>query len=171
MGKKYIRRVQTAVNILINCGEEFLLLKRAANKRVDPSRLNGVGGRLEEGETFIEAAVREIEEEAGYSIKQKDLIFKGILKMEGGYPEDWIMCFFLAKVGSKKIPKGSKIKDGKLLWIHKDKVLDSGYELVDDLNYTWKDIVDKKTIFFASATFNDYEKVESISVSKLNMLQ
>jgi hypothetical protein len=44
---KYIRKVQTSVTNFIYCGDDYLFLKRNLNKRVDPGRLNGVGGRLE----------------------------------------------------------------------------------------------------------------------------
>ena len=61
------------------------------------------------------------------------------------------MCFFKITVPSKHIPLGNETNDGKLLWIHKDKVLDSGYELVDDLNYCFKDVVEgKKTFLYHS---------------------
>ncbi|OGL37522.1 hypothetical protein A3E49_03825 [Candidatus Saccharibacteria bacterium RIFCSPHIGHO2_12_FULL_49_19] len=56
---------------LINDRGEYLLVKRA----VDPGKglWDLPGGFVEEGETFEENAVREVQEELGLSIKQGDL--------------------------------------------------------------------------------------------------
>lgn len=166
MEKKYVRKVQTAVNVFINCGNEYLMLKRSENKKVDPGRLNGIGGRLESGENFLDACIREVWEETDYKITSNNLKFSGVIRIEGGYSEDWLMCFFKCRIENKEIPKGNNTEDGKLLWINKDKVLDSEYDLIDDLKYTWKDILAEK-IFFANAKFNKSGKLESISISKL----
>ena len=91
-----------------------------------------------------------------------------IFRLEGGYHEDWVMCFFKILVPSKSIPrKFWETDDGKLIWLHKDKVLDSEYELVDDLNYCFKDIVEGKYLLFGSAQVNAKEKIEKISISRL----
>ena len=165
--ENYSRQVQTAVNVFIYYGDEYLMLQRSPKKRVDPNKLNGIGGRLELKENFLDCAVREIYEEAGIIIKQEELEFCGLSKLELGYSEDWFMSLFRVKVESKKLPKGSEIEDGKLIWINKDKVLDSGYEVVEDLAYLWKDIVEGTHIFFANFQFNSDEKIESVSLSKI----
>ena len=161
----YSRMVQTAVVVFIFNKDEYLMLKRSPNNRIDPNKLNGVGGRVEKGENFLEAAVREIKEETGYVILPSNLHFCGITRLEGGYDEDWIMCLFKCSVNSKSIPKGEDTDDGKLVWIHKDKVLDSNYELISDLKYIWKDIVEEN-LFFANAQINNNEEVDKISISK-----
>lgn len=164
---KYTRLVQTSVTIFIHCGDDYLFLKRSSHKRIDPGRLNGIGGKLEPGEDFGAAAIRETEEETGYKVQLSDLQLVTIGKLEGGYAEDWLMCNFKVQVSTKNIPLGTQTKDGELMWIHKDKVLDSGYELVDDLNYIFKDIVEGKNIVSFTAQLNKGEKVENISISRL----
>ncbi|OGK19211.1 hypothetical protein A3D80_02200 [Candidatus Roizmanbacteria bacterium RIFCSPHIGHO2_02_FULL_40_13b] len=165
---KYIRKVQTSVTNFLYCGDEYLFQKRAANKRVDAGRLSGVGGRLDAGENYLESAIRETEEETGYTVKPEDCTLAAVVKLEGGYSEDWVMCFFKIKVSSKEIPIGNKTDDGELLWLHKDKVLDQGYELVDDLNYCFKDIVEGDQLLFINAQLNEHEKITNISISKLD---
>lgn len=166
--KKYIRKVQCSVTNFLHCGDDYLFIHRNANKRVDPNRLNGIGGRLEPGEDFLSAAIRETKEETGYVVSVGDISLAGVVKLDGGYGEDWVMCFFKIKVDSKNIPSGNESEDGKLIWLDKDKVLDSEYELVDDLNYSFKDIVAGTDIFFMAASLNDNEKIENVSVGKLS---
>jgi len=167
MEEKYIRKVQCSVTNFLYCGDDYLFLHRGKHKRLDPDRLNGVGGRVEPGENYLDAAIRETEEETGYKVSSKNIKLAGIVKLEGGYNEDWVMCFFKIKVSSKKIPLGENTDDGKLVWINKEKVLDSNFELVDDLNYCFKDIVEGKYLFFMTAKLNEDEKIESTSISKI----
>ena len=165
--QKYIRKVQCSVTNFIYCGDEFLFLHRNANKRIDPNRLNGIGGRLESGEDYLAAAIRETKEETGYDVKNEDIKLAGVVKLEGGYSEDWVMCFFKIKVDTKNIPLGNETEDGKLVWIDKDKVLDSEYDLMDDLYYSFKDIIKGENIFFMTATLDDNEKITNVNVSKI----
>ncbi len=165
--EKYIRKVQTAVNNFIFHGDDYLMLHRKKSARVDPGRLNTIGGRVEPGENFLDAVVRETEEETGYVIDSEDISLAGVVKLEGGYDEDWVMMFFKTAVDSKEIPHGSKTDDGELLWIHKDKVLDSDFELVDDFYYCFKDVVASDSIFFLTAKLDEKQKVRDVSMSKL----
>jgi 8-oxo-dGTP pyrophosphatase MutT (NUDIX family) len=165
--KKYQRLVQTSVTNFIHCGDDYLFVKRNPNKKIDPGRLNGIGGRLEPGEDYLHAAIRETEEETGYKVSPKDIRFSGVVKLEGGYEEDWVMGFFKIKVSSKKIPKRNKNEEGEFIWLNKDKVLDSGHKLVDDLYYSFKDVVEGKNTFFITAKVNEKHKIYEMSVGKL----
>jgi 8-oxo-dGTP diphosphatase len=167
--KIYIRKVQTSVTCFLFNGDDYLFIKRNMDKRVDPGRLNGIGGRLEPGENYLDAAVREIKEEAGYEVAPEDLTLAGVVKLEGGYQEDWVACFFKVKIASKEIPNGTQTEDGELMWLHKDKALDSGYDLVDDLNYCFKNIVEGKEIFFINAKVGKDQKIYDLSMSKLQI--
>jgi hypothetical protein len=57
--------------------------------------------------------------------------------------------------------------EGQLVWLPKNQVLKSDYELVDDLNYCFKDIDDGKIPFFVHATMNENETVKDWNVSYL----
>lgn len=162
---KYIRLTQTGVTNFLYCGDYFLFLKRKDTKRVDPGRLNGIGGRLEKGEDYLTAAIRETEEETGYVVKQEDVKLCGVVKLEEGYQEDWVMCFFKIKVPDMNIPVGTETEDGKLIWLHKDKVLDTEYEMVDDIQYCFRDIIEEKNIFFMTAVMDDKQKVITFTKS------
>jgi 8-oxo-dGTP diphosphatase len=163
----YIRKVQTSVTNFLSCGDDYLFIKRNPNKRIDPGRLNGIGGRVEPGENYLTAAIRETEEETGYKVEPGDVRLVAVGKLEGGYQEDWVMCFFKIEVPNKAIPVGNETEDGELVWIHKDEVLDSEYELVDDINYCFKDIVDGERIVFFTAKVGDDQKIYDISIARL----
>jgi 8-oxo-dGTP diphosphatase len=165
---KPTRYTKTSVNNFIHCGDEYLFVKRAEDKEVDAGRLNSIGGKLEPGENWLDCVIRETEEEVGLKLETTDVEFLGIVRLEGGYEEDWIMCFFRTEVARKNIPEGHVSSEGEFMWLHKDKVLESGYELVDDLYYSWNDIINSEQIFFASAQLNEKQKVQKYSVTKLH---
>jgi ADP-ribose pyrophosphatase YjhB (NUDIX family) len=162
MDEQYKRLVQTAVTCFVYNGDDYLFLKRSMNKKVDAGRLNGVGGRVEHGENFLDAAIREVEEETGYKVALTDLRLCGVIKEEGGYAEDWIMCLFKINVADKNIPIGNSTNDGELLWINKKNILSSGYDLVDNINYCMQNIIDEDGIFFINAQFDENEKIKGI---------
>ncbi len=167
MEDKYIRKVQTSVTNFIYCGDYYLFLHRNENKRIDPNRLNGIGGRVEPGEDYLSAAIRETEEETGYKVSSDEVTLAGVVKLEDGYDEDWVMCFFKIKVDSMDIPIGEDTDDGKLVWLHKDEVLNSKIELVDDLYSCFEDVVKSQNIFFITHKLDDKQKVVQSSIRKL----
>ena len=140
------------------------------HKRIDPGRLNGIGGRVEPGEDFLNAAIRETAEETGYTVAPADIQLAGVVKLEGGYAEDWVMCFFKIRVPDTRIPKGAQTEDGELIWLHKDDVLDSGHELVDDLNYCFKDIVAGSSLIFVTAKVNEHQKITEVRIGKIGKI-
>ena len=165
--KKYKRQVQTSVTCFLYHGDDYLFVHRKKNKRIDGGKLNGIGGRIEPGEDCLTAAIRETEEETGYVVTPDEIELSGIVRLEGGYEEDWIMCFFKISVDSKKIPHGKNTPEGDLIWLDKDRVLNSDYELVDDLYYCFKDIVSSERIFFMNAQVGEDEKIFDLNKTTL----
>lgn len=163
-----MRKTIKSVTCFLRCGDEYLFIHRTKKGNdTDAQRLNGIGGKVDPGENYLQAALRETEEETGYVIDTKDCRLAGVVSLEGGYTDDWIMCFFVMTVPTKTIPIGESNEEGELIWLHKDEVLKSNYELVDDLNYLWEKIIEDGGIFFAHSQVNQSEKIEKICISQL----
>lgn len=161
------RAVESSVTCFVHCGDDFLFLLRNADRSVDANRLNGVGGKLDNGENFLDAAIRETQEETGYAITKDQVRLAAVAQLHGGYAKDWTMCFFTIEVSSKDVPIGTKNHEGSLLWIPADQVLQSEFELVDDLNYCWEAIARRDSVLFFTAEVSENEKIESIKMSEL----
>lgn len=161
------RLVYTSVTNFLYCGNEYLLLHRNADKTVDANRLNGIGGKLESGEDYLTAAIRETVEETGYVVTPADIRFCGVAKIEGGYQEDWVFCFFKIRVPTKNIPHGNHTKDGELMWLPADQVLNTSHELVDDLRICFPKIVEDHSIFFFHGFVNAQEKIEHYQLNEI----
>jgi len=60
---------------IVLCNQKMLLLRRSLQDDIDPGVWEGVGGKIEFGETMQEALRREVKEEAGLSVQVGDLLY------------------------------------------------------------------------------------------------
>lgn len=58
---------------IINNQQQVLLQKRSANKRFNPNKWGVCSGHVDAGESLENAALRELKEEVGLDIEEKDL--------------------------------------------------------------------------------------------------
>lgn len=163
-----MRKTQYSVTNFLHVGNEYLFILRDSKRKIDGGKLNGIGGKVEKGEDYLSAAIRETKEETGLTVDKKDIQLSGVVRLHEGYQDDWTMCFFKIEVPTKEIPLGMEIPEGKLLWLHKDNVLKSEFVLVDDLYYTWDKITQGREIFFMDATVNNQEKITTFSITSLS---
>lgn len=162
------RLTRKSVTCFLRYQDEFLFIHRTKKGNdTDAGRLNGIGGKLEYGEDFLSAALRETFEETGYQIAKNDCVLRAIVNMQGGYTDDWVICFFVMQVSTKTVPNGPENSEGELIWLHKDAVLKSGYELVDDLNYCWNDLANTEKMLFMGAQVNSSEKIDTIKIETI----
>ena len=165
MTKPAYRQTIQSVTCFLRCGQEYLFIHRTKrSNKVDGGRINGIGGKVKPGETFQTAAIREIEEETGLNVKLQDCMLKIIGRLEEGYSQDWVVCFFVIDLPDKKLPIGQENDEGQLIWLARDQVHTAGYELVDDLNYIWDEITVKPGLFFFSALLDEDEKIKQMVV-------
>lgn len=69
-----------AVIAVLRCNGKFLLLRRDDANEVDARIYSGIGGKVEPGESFLEAIVREVQEETGLIIPAEKFHPAGILR-------------------------------------------------------------------------------------------
>lgn len=159
------RTTQTSVTNFLKYKDKYLFVRRAADKKVDAGRLNGIGGKTEPGEDYLSCAIRETMEETGYQVSPSDCQLIGVVKLEGGYEEDWVMCFFEIKVDTDQLPVGFKTDEGKFMWLTPEEAINSDYELVDDLHYSLPLFEKKQFPFFMTGELNGDEKIVNYSLN------
>ena len=107
-------------------GDDMLLMKRSAHKRVFPNRYNGVGGHIERDEDPLTSAKREILEETGLNVH--DLRLRAVYNIDAGEATGIILFVFSARSDSRQT-QGSD--EGTLHWIPRGEVMN--LDLVEDL--------------------------------------
>lgn len=103
----------------IACKNEYLMLYRN-KKEADPNegKWLGVGGKLEENESPMEAVVREIREETGIVVLNEQIDPAGIIMFFSDKYETEEMNLFHATLTEK--PKLINCSEGTLAWIKKE---------------------------------------------------
>lgn len=105
--------------------EECLML--LTNHGPCPGKLNGVGGKIEDGETPDIAMAREFYEETGIPITAVDKV-KFLVKME--FPsgvELQVYYIILSEIESHSLPPVTEVDEGHLIWIGAEQLTDASY--------------------------------------------
>ena len=109
-----------SVNALIWANGKVLLLKRADDKEIDPGTYSGIGGKVEPGEDFYSAILREIKEETGL---EKFETIKPYSVTQHPYPPtkaEWVNVYFYVTIPEQvKIPPN---EDGEFFWFRPKEV-------------------------------------------------
>lgn len=93
-------------------GDDVLLMKRGAHKRVFPNLYNGLGGHIERDEDVLTSARREIFEESGLHVR--DLRLRAIHTIDAGEAAGIVLFVFTAWADSRAVIDGD---EGTLHWI------------------------------------------------------
>jgi len=107
-------------------GDDVLLMKRAAHKRVFPNRYNGVGGHIERDEDPLTSARREILEETGLVVE--DTRLRAVYNIDAGEATGILLLVFTAASKSRDVTANS---EGTLHWIPQAEVLN--FDLLEDI--------------------------------------
>jgi len=124
---KVSQKVSIASVVVFNKKGEVLVLKRSSTCKNNPGKWNFPGGHIDKGETPKEAAIRECEEEAGFTPKK--------VKLLGNYGK---MATFIGE--TNKTPKiNEESDDWKFISKKEIKKLDFVNNVVNVLNRAFKD--------------------------------
>jgi 8-oxo-dGTP diphosphatase len=130
------RKAVPAVLIYVKAGDSVLMIHRNTGSRSEErgtaaradyheGKWNGLGGKLEADESPLEAAMRELREEAGLDLPAEAFHPLGTLtfpNFKAHKSEDWIVFVFVARLDSRPALAGEErgvvhAPEGDLHWI------------------------------------------------------
>src|ERR1051326_4445564 len=96
------RKAIPAVLVYVRRGSEILMIHRNTTGRADfhEGKWNGLGGKCEADESPLQAAKREVKEEAGLDLDLSSFHPMGVIQFPNFKPhkkEDWIVFLFSAE--------------------------------------------------------------------------
>jgi len=122
------RKVIPAVLIYLQKDHEVLMLHR--NTRPEDhhnGKWNGLGGKLELGESPLEAAARELKEESGLRIATDAFKVLGVLQFpnfKAAKNEDWMVYVLTAETSDAGELEGKRTAEGQLHWVSRGRLLE-----------------------------------------------
>lgn len=116
-------------------GKTLMLHRVKKEDDMHKGKWNGLGGKIEDGETPEECMIREIKEECG--LNAKNPLMKGILTFpQFSKGETWYVFLFLVTEFDGEL---SESNEGNLEWIDDDKLLDLNLWDADKIFMKWLD--------------------------------
>ena len=142
----------------INNGQKTLMLHRIKKKNdMHEGKWNGLGGKLEDGESPEECVIREVHEESGLTIKNPAL--RGIMT----FPkfddiDDWIVFLYTADDFWGNLIESD---EGALEWIDNNKILNLNLWDGDKIYLEWL----KQDKFFSAKFIYKKRELKDYSVT------
>jgi len=117
------------VLIFLTRGREILMIKGSPTKRLWADKYNGIGGHVEQGESVISAACRELQEETG--VNGVDLELTAIITIDTGEKSGIGMFVFRGSLTEDAVLDLHPSQEGTLEWVHQFDMV--SLPLVEDL--------------------------------------
>lgn len=107
--KPNIHKLVIVSNVFIRKDGKYLLSKRSSQKKYAPNKIQPFGGKVDADENPYEAAIREIKEEVGISIKNLKVEAIVLEKTdEKELPVNWMVFYFSADYDSGEVIKSEE---------------------------------------------------------------
>ena len=136
-------------------GDDLLLLKRGAHKRVFPNQYNGLGGHIERDEDVYSSARREIEEECGLAVQ--GLRLHGVHHIDAGETTGILLFIFTAWSDGRDFTDSG---EGTLEWVPVTAL--EQRDLVEDVSEILRQILsrdDAAPLWFAHISYDAADEI------------
>ncbi|MEI8361530.1 MAG: 8-oxo-dGTP diphosphatase [bacterium] len=129
-------------------GKTLMLHRVKKENDMHKGKWNGLGGKIEDGETPEECIIREVKEECG--LNAKNPLIKGILTFpQFSKGETWYVFLFVITEFDGELIESN---EGNLEWINDDKLFDLNLWEADKIFIKW---LDQKGFFSGKFIYKD----------------
>ena len=117
----HIHKLVMCANVFIRKDGKWLMLRRSEKKKYDPGYFHTVGGKVDPDEDPYTAAVREVKEEAGITIKNMRLeaVTLEVSRFPERPDENWLCFYFSADYDSGEV---IQTEEGELILIDEKEI-------------------------------------------------
>jgi len=135
------------VLVFLTRGDEVLLLRGAPDKKLWAGKYNGLGGHIEPGETPHQAAIREVEEEAGLTVEV--LALRAVIHVTLNPAPGVLFFVFTGAAPSGELRPSS---EGAPVWVARSDV--ANLPLVEDLPELLPRVLESGPLIYGNYTFS-----------------
>ena len=149
----HVHKLVMCANVFIRKDGKLLMLKRSEQKRFAPGYFHTVGGKIDPDEDPYTAAMREVKEEAGITIKNMRLeaVTFEISPVDQMKDENWLCFYFSADYDSGEV---IQTEEGELVLIDEKDI--PNQKLIPSIRAIIHHILDPKDgIVFLKMRYDD----------------
>jgi 8-oxo-dGTP diphosphatase len=134
-------------------GKTLMIHRNKKQNDVHAGKWNGLGGKVEPGETPEECVIREIFEESGLRIRNPRL--SGLITFpKFAHGEDWYAYVFIAREFSGELIDSP---EGQLAWVEDNKLMDLPFWEGDYIFLPW---LEDNRFFSAKFSYRDGQLID-----------
>lgn len=151
----------------IRQGDKLLLINRV--KAPNMGLWNGVGGKLEPGETLLRGIAREIHEETGLTLSEASIQPAGVVRwVSGSYDSGMYVFYSELPEEQQQLATPLAVSEGILMWHNIAWVLDEQNEgVAHNLKYFLPDVLAGTYNLEHIFTYNDQDQLTDYRAEKL----
>ena len=149
-----IHNLVICANMFVKKDEHVLMIKRSLEKVYLPGYIQPIGGKVEINEEPLQAAKRELQEEAGIevqNIRLEAVVTEVFLDKSEKYKCNWLIFHFSGEYVKKDVIN-TNTEEGELIWITKQdikkyKCLQQVKTIFEQLSFQQHSIIFSKNIW------------------------